>query len=453
MNKQPRAFILLFFVQMWERFSFYGMRALLPLYLIQVQGLADGKAFAVYAIYSVLVKMGGLAGGQLSDRLLGQRQAILIGGWVIALGHICMMSEAALFLGLALIAVGTSLFSGNLLSLLGLFYEGEDPRREQGFTYFYMGINLGSVISSFLCAYIAYAYGWHYGFGLAAVGMIAGILTFAFSGKLLEGKGAAPVGKSPLGVYLGLAPATLLALFFLKVPEYLTPFVPFLCLGLIAYGLRQVPAAVRGKLAVTLVGFILFFAIEEMSGSSLIVFAEKFTVGQFMPASALTGLNPLMVVLGGFIVSRLTIAGEARMTLGFALAALAFAGLGLSALSLPTEASVALAIMLVAAGEVFIGPYVYATFAKHAPKEKAASMMALVPLGLATAASLSGLIGQGMASPGEGMEGYLVGFAAIALVLALYSTRNSLLRLVRFLCPSSVMTTVSSMRTPPSPGR
>lgn len=184
----PPGLFSLFFVEMWERFSYYGMRALLTFYMIKgFLGYGDSQAYGVYAAYGALVYATPFVGGMLADRLLGARRAVILGGLLMALGHLFMAVESTEFFfgGLALLIAGNGLFKPNISTIVGGLYPGKDiEKRDGGFTIFYMGINLGAAMSPLLCGYIGETYGWHYGFGLATIGMLLGLVTFVMPEKV-----------------------------------------------------------------------------------------------------------------------------------------------------------------------------------------------------------------------------------------------------------------------------
>jgi proton-dependent oligopeptide transporter, POT family len=177
----PAGLFTLFFAEIWERFSYYGMRALLLFYMLKgFLGYGDRAAYAVYGAYTALVYMTPFFGGMLADRLLGARRAVVLGGLLMAAGHLLMtvQTEPAFFGALALLIAGNGFFKPNISTMVGSLYEEGSIKRDGGFTLFYMGINLGASMSPLLCGYIGETYGWHYGFGLAAIGMLAGLAVF-----------------------------------------------------------------------------------------------------------------------------------------------------------------------------------------------------------------------------------------------------------------------------------
>lgn len=185
----PTGLFNLFFAEMWERFSYYGMRALLVFYMIKgFLGFGDGQAYTVYGAYTALVYMTPFFGGLLADRLLGQRLAVVIGGILMAAGHLIMgiENEVAFYVALSLLIVGNGFFKPNISTIVGSLYPPGSPRRDGGFTIFYMGVNLGAAMSPLLCGYIGENYGWHYGFGLATVGMMIGLAVFVMPNRVTQ---------------------------------------------------------------------------------------------------------------------------------------------------------------------------------------------------------------------------------------------------------------------------
>ncbi len=183
----PGGLYVLFGAEMWERFSYYGMRALLVLYLTNHLQMAREDALAIYATYTGLVYLTPLLGGYLADKVLGQRKAILIGGIVMALGHFAMAFEPLLNLALGLLIMGNGFFKPNISTMVGQLYPQGDARRDGAYTIFYMGINLGALFSPLVCGTLGERVGWHWGFGAAGVGMVCGLISFVVFQKLLVG--------------------------------------------------------------------------------------------------------------------------------------------------------------------------------------------------------------------------------------------------------------------------
>jgi POT family proton-dependent oligopeptide transporter len=185
----PKGLYVLFGAEMWERFSFYGMRALLVLYLTNKNTLnmSDESAGMIYGTYLGLVYVAPIFGGFFADRFLGQRKAILIGGLVMAMGHFAMAFEPLLYLALGLLIVGNGFFKPNISTMVGNLYDKDDPRRDGAYTIFYMGINLGAMLSPLVCGTLGKFVGWHYGFAAAGIGMVLGLITFVTFQKALIG--------------------------------------------------------------------------------------------------------------------------------------------------------------------------------------------------------------------------------------------------------------------------
>lgn len=177
----PSGLFMLFFAEMWERFSYYGMRALLVLYILKgFLSASDDEAYAIYGAYAGLVYATPFLGGILADRYIGSRRAVILGGVLMAAGHLLMTieSEVPFFGALALLIVGNGFFKPNISAIVGSLYPEGSPKRDAGFTIFYIGINMGAAMAPLLCGYLGEKYGWHYGFGLATIGMLVGLAVF-----------------------------------------------------------------------------------------------------------------------------------------------------------------------------------------------------------------------------------------------------------------------------------
>jgi POT family proton-dependent oligopeptide transporter len=195
----PRGLATLFFTEMWERFSYYGMRALLILFMTASLtngglGFDTATAGAIYGLYTSMVYMTTLPGGWIADRLIGQRRAVLYGGIIIATGHFSMAfpSVATFYLGLFLIVIGTGLLKGNISVIVGRLYAKDDIRRDAGFSIYYMGINLGAFIAPLVCGYLGQRVNWHMGFAAAGVGMALGVVQYVLGARYLGEAGLYP---------------------------------------------------------------------------------------------------------------------------------------------------------------------------------------------------------------------------------------------------------------------
>ncbi len=199
----PAGLYTLFFAEMWERFSFYGMRALLVLYLVKgFLGYGDDDAYTIYGAYTALIYMMPFFGGMLADRLLGAKRAIIIGGFLMATGSFCLMfpSTFIFYTGLGIIIIGNGFFKPNISSIVGTLYHHFPGKRDGGFTIFYMGINLGAAIAPLVCGYVGENFGWAKGFGLATVGMLIGLAVFVLPGWMAQ----ISIGAGAVAAVVGL---------------------------------------------------------------------------------------------------------------------------------------------------------------------------------------------------------------------------------------------------------
>ncbi|MDB0061357.1 peptide MFS transporter, partial [bacterium] len=194
----PIGLYVLFFTEMWERFSYYGMRAILVLYLVAETtegnaglGWTNGEALSLYGWYTMLVYVASIPGGLIADKLLGQKKSVLYGGILLVAGHSVLAIEElwAFYLGLGLIILGVGLLKPNISTMVGGLYQQGDIRRDKGFTIFYIGINLGAFLSSLIVGYVGEVHGWHYGFGLAGIGMTLGLVQYLVGQKYLQNVG------------------------------------------------------------------------------------------------------------------------------------------------------------------------------------------------------------------------------------------------------------------------
>ncbi len=236
----PPGLFMLFFAEMWERFSYYGMRALLVFYMAKgFLKYNDGKSYAVYGAYTALVYMTPFFGGMLADRILGARRAVILGGLLMAAGHLLMGREnhLAFFTALGLLIVGNGFFKPNISTMVGALYPPRSPRRDAGFTIFYMGINLGAAMSPLLCGYIGETYNWHYGFGLATIGMLVGVAIFIVPSMIAT----LLVMAAAIAAFIGL-------LWFRPDDPYSIAINVFVGLALLAASLVQFVASRHGGL-------------------------------------------------------------------------------------------------------------------------------------------------------------------------------------------------------------
>lgn len=313
----PRGLFYLFFAELWERFSFYGMRALLVLYMTKQLLFSDHMSFGVFAAYMSLVYFTPLIGGLLADKYLGYRKSIFLGGVLMALGHFFLTIELPIFFysSLALIIIGNGFFKPNISTFVGRLYDEDDVRRDAGFTIFYMGINIGGAVAPLLCAWLAEAYGWHYGFLLAGFGMLLGLFYFqrGISSEVFGDEGLVPdqaaydrkvlgMRKGPLitlGAVLSI-PIFALIIRFNEYEHYLVWLASFVILGALAYIYRSVERVEQHRLIVVAYFTILmtlFWAIFEQAGSSLTLFADRNVELVGMNAAQTNSINGTFIIL------------------------------------------------------------------------------------------------------------------------------------------------------------
>ena len=274
----PRGLSTLFFTEMWERFSYYGMRAFLMLYMVAPAsagglGFADADAASIYGTYTGSVWGAAILGGIVADRFLGQYNSVLIGGSIIAIGHFALAFKALPFFyaGLALIVVGTGLLKPNASTLVGSLYEPGDARRDAGFSIFYMGINLGALFGPLIAGYLAQRVDWHLGFACAGVGMTAGLIQYVVGRKHL----ASATGRQKRDAAVAAASPTR---------------------GFTAADWKRM-----GAIVVFFLVAVIFWGAYEQAGSTLNLFADRFTrtelFGFSFPSSWFQSVQPVFVIL------------------------------------------------------------------------------------------------------------------------------------------------------------
>lgn len=324
----PPGLYTLFFTEMWERLSFYGMRALLVLFMVdQVKngglGLTDETAAAIYGLYTAMVYVVALPGGWVADRLLGAQRSVWYGGLLIAAGHFTLMvpRTEAFYLGLVLIVVGTGLLKPNISVIVGQLYPEGGGRRDAGFTIFYMGINLGAMIGPLICSTLGEKVNWHLGFGAAGVGMLFGLAQYWFMSGYLGDAGKHPAKRKEGGfdwawllVAAGVgvvALVTVLGVMRVVIfdPVTLGTYTSYVIVGvaavylvgILAFGsLNHDEVKRTGILIVLLLACAMFWAGFEQAGSSLNLFADRYTVrevaGFVIPAGWFQSLNPVFII-------------------------------------------------------------------------------------------------------------------------------------------------------------
>ena len=314
----PKGLYMLFFAEMWERFSYYGMRALLIFYLTKHWLFADDKSNLIYGAYTSLVYITPVLGGYLADRYLGQRRAVLFGGILIMLGHILMTVEGTggqgdatinVFWGaLALIIVGTGFLKANISVMVGQLYNLTDKRRDPAYTIFYMGINLGAAAGTILVGYLGETIGWKYGFGLAAIGMAAGLVVFVLGRRLLRGAGEAPVAlpkRREWSLYgIGIASVALIWVLiqYQNVIGWLLLISGLLLLIYVLVAAFQLDKQPRERIFAIIFLLLLqpvFWGLFEQAGGSMNLFTDRFVDRQGVPASLFQSINPIYIILLG----------------------------------------------------------------------------------------------------------------------------------------------------------
>ena len=446
----PKGLFYLFFAELWERFSFYGMRALLTLYMVEeiFKSLSnrDYATAAVYASYGSLVYASTVIGGQISDKILGMRSSIFLGGILMALGHfvLAVENDIAFFLALAFIIVGNGFFKPNISTFVGALYKDGDVRKDSGFTIFYMGINIGGWIAPLLCGWLAVKYGYHYGFGLAGVGMLTGLIFF-WSGikkNVFGEKGLPPSQEIYEKKIVGIPQKTLIPIiatlcvpviaFILASYKSITTEdtfligeknivgIIFLLIGIgIAIYLIKILAGVdlqqRKKLimAILITFFMtLFWGFHELSGSVITLFASRnVDLAGIMTASQTNSLNSMFIIILAIPISllwayltkkNLNPRTPYKFGFGLLLAGASFYILSISGASADENGMVPFAYLfimyfIISIGELFMSPVGLSKITDLSPKKIVAFMMGIWFLSSAYAFQIVGFIGKQLA--------------------------------------------------------
>ncbi len=445
----PVGLFYLFFAELWERFSFYGMRALLTLYMIDVifEALAerDFATAAVYASYGSLVYASTVIGGKVSDQILGMRNSIFLGGILMSIGHfvLAVENDIAFFLALSFIIVGNGFFKPNISTFVGTLYPKGDPKKDSGFTIFYMGINIGGWVAPLLCGWLAAEYGWHYGFGLAGIGMLTGLIFF-WSGikkNVFGDRGLPPndevLDKKVMGIKQGIL-VPLLAVLSAPVIAYLlssykslgaegTFFedqnivnVIFKLIGLavvayLAYIMYKATLDERKKLIVAvLITFFMtiFWGFHELSGSVITLFAARnIDLDGIMTAAQTNSLNSMFIIILAIPISLMWTWLSKRkwnprtpykFGLGLVFAGISFYVLAISGASANENGLVPFAYLLLmyfllSVGELFMSPVGLSKITDLSPLRIIAFMMGVWFLSSAFAFQIVGFIGKQLA--------------------------------------------------------
>ena len=434
----PRGLTTLFFTEMWERFSYYGMRALLILFMVKTAaegglGYDTKKAAAIYGTYTMSVYLLSIPGGFIADNFIGARRAVLIGGIIIATGHFSMAfnSEFTFFAGLVLITLGTGLLKPNISTMVGSLYSRDDQRRDAGFSIFYMGINLGAFLSPLVTGYLAQsdgwkarlsgwgldpAHSWHWGFAAAGVGMTLGLVMYLLQRQRLAQVGHAPApeadGSRPWGRLLVVALASFALIVAMKASDE-HPAIVYLLFALqiaavLFFAFR--PDQDSKRLAAILIFFFaaeIFWAIFEQAGSTISLFADKLTrnelFGYTFPSSWWQSVNSVWVILMAPVFAFLWIrlgtrqpSSPVKFALGLLFVALSFV-LMVPAAKLTADGKIGplwltALFFLQTAGEMLLSPVGLSTMTKLAPQRLLGMVMGIWFLAAALGNKLAGVL-------------------------------------------------------------
>lgn len=441
-GRHPKQLYLLFFTEMWERFSFYGMKALLLAYMVSQLKFDEPKGYAILGSYSALVYTMPMFGGMLADRFLGYRKAILFGGILMTIGHLVLAIPQgwSFFYGMAFIICGNGFFKPNISSLVGTLYANNDPRKDSAFSIFYMGINIGAALGGLLCGYVGQRINWHYGFGLAGIFMILGLTVFSIGKKTLKEKGL-PLNdaelKKPLFAFI-TAEHLIYIVTLAVIPLVVTLFHVYelmdwimLILGtlsvcyilFIAFKLQKIEKLQLFAALTMIIFSTLFWAFYEQNAGSLNLFALRNVnmnvLGYNLPGLAVNNfLPPAWVIILSFVFAWLwpwlnKRGKEPSTPMKFAFS-LILLGIGFYVFYLACKANTstgliplatfALGYFFIISGELCISPIGLSMITKLSPKNIVAMMMGIWFFASAIGEFLAGKIGSLMSVPKEVAE-------------------------------------------------
>jgi POT family proton-dependent oligopeptide transporter len=393
----PIGLFILFFTEMWERFSYYGMRAILVLYLVAEttaanpgMGWTSGEALALYGWYTMMVYVMSVPGGYIADKFLGQRKSVTIGGVLLLIGHSILAIEhlTAFYAGLVFIVLGVGMLKPNISTMVGGLYKQGDVRRDKGFTIFYIGINVGAFLSSLIVGYVGETYGWHYGFGLAGIGMALGVTQYLLGQKYL----------SQVGNFLGDSSETSQVM---NAP------------------LTKVE---KDRIVVLLISFllvILFWGAFEQAGGLMNIYTMEKTnrmIGDWMvPASWFQSINAMFIIFFGSSVAAYwasrKLKGKTSSSLFKMIIGLIIMGTGfffMTAATAQYESTgssamywLVLAYLFHTIGELCLSPVALSYITKLAPVKYASIMMGVYFAMTGFGSKLAGLLGEWSQSLGE----------------------------------------------------
>ena len=440
----PRGLSTLFFTEMWERFSYYGMRALLTLFMTTATietnpglGYDVATAGAIYGLYTSLVYILALPGGWIADNLWGQRKAVWVGGWIIALGHFTMAlnSTTSFFAGLVFIICGTGLLKPNVSTVVGELYPEGGAARDAGFSVFYMGINLGAFLGPIITGWLGEQYHWHWGFGIAGIGMIFGLIQFRLGEKYLGDAGLLKTDDTP--AQLASKSRKFFGAFF-SIVAAIAVFGYLVSTGVLDYTVTQIATRLGQSVLVMVVGYFIyvwtlgghtveenkrmgvifwlfiliavFWSGFEQAGTSLNLFARDLTdrnmFGRLLPASTLQSVNALFIVILAPLFGSMWVWLDSRhknpslpMKAGLGLVGLAmgFFVLAWGAANASTENLVSPAWLVVTyflhtVGELCISPIGLSAITKLSPERRVGQMMGIWFVATALGNLFAGLV-------------------------------------------------------------
>jgi POT family proton-dependent oligopeptide transporter len=462
----PRGLSTLFFTEMWERFSYYGMRALLLLFMTAPVaggglGFSAAQGGAIYALYTSMVYMMTLPGGWIADRFIGQRRAVLYGGILIASGHFSMAvpTLSTFYLGLFLIVVGTGLLKGNVSVIVGYLYSKEDQRRDAGFSLFYMGINMGAFFAPLVCGYLGQNVNWHLGFASAGVGMLLGLVQYVAGSRYLGEVGLQPapaaspaaaailqrravlVGIILIGAIALFAAGTLagiLPITAMQVADAAGYFLLFLTIGFFAwlFGSGGWTTAERRRLyaiAALFLAAAIFWSVFEQAGSTLNLFADRNTnnvlLGLPFPSSWFQSENSLflwiLAPVFAWLWLRLGARGQEPSSPAKFAMALIFVGAGFAILIIPARQGgqvspmwLTMTYVLHTIGELLLSPVGLSAMTKLAPVRIAGLVMGIWFLATAVGNYIGGRVSGFYESfPLPGLFGAVALFSVVAALV------------------------------------
>nr|WP_093422801.1 peptide MFS transporter [Saccharopolyspora flava] len=466
----PRGLLTLFFTEMWERFSYYGMRAILAYYLYYAVsegglGIPESTALSVVGVYGASVYMTGVLGGWLADRIMGAQKAVLYGGVIIMLGHIGLALPGGMttvLIGLVLLVIGTGLLKPNVSGLVGTLYSADDNRRDAGFSIYYMGINLGAFVAPFVVGTLGEKVSWHLGFGVAAVGMALGLIQYVVGQKHLGSGGREPVNPLPaehkgrvLGRAGGIALVFVLVLVGLSVSgvmglDGLVNLISIISAVLpIAYfavmlSSKEITKVERDRLIAYIPLFLataLFFLLFEQQPNTLANLAEADTdlnvLGFAIPASWFQSVNPLTIIILAPVMATLWMKLGSRQPStpqkfvgGLFFVAVSFLWVVLSKFVAGDDGKhlpimLALVFVIMTVGELMLSPVGLSATTKLAPKVFASQMMGLYWLAPAMGQGLGAQVVKMYSVDNQQMYFAIIGVATIACAgLLLLSARS-----------------------------